>query len=285
MNMRSRIERVAQEARAATGATRKEPSRGNSRKSDRHRLVEEKVRVTHEGQTHEAELINVSGGGAMIAASFGASEWDKLELHLGENGTIECAVRWVKEGRLGLEFAHETQLDFSAEQQAILLREVISRTYSEAHFSQAAAAPKPASAEADDEQTQRAKRHPLIWSGTLHCNGQRTPIRVRNISATGAMVQCSEVVPNGAEAMLELSETVSVHGTIGWVVGDQVGLRFHGHFDVTQLARSTPQIAPQRWERPAYLNKAAETASPWDPRWQRISMREMGDELEGFLKR
>jgi len=285
MNMRSRIERVAQEARAAMAAPRKEPSRGNSRKGDRHRLVEEKVRITHEGQSHEAELINVSGGGAMIAADFPADVWDALELHLGENGTIECAVRWVKDGRMGLEFAHETQLDCSAEEQAILLRGVIQRTYSGAHFGQASAAAKPTTAESDGDQAQRAKRHPLIWSGTLHCNGQRMPIRVRNISATGAMVQCSDTVPNGADAMLELSETVSVHGTVGWVVGDQVGLRFHSHFDVTQLARSTPEVAPQRWERPAYLNKAAETASPWDPKWQRITMGEMGEELEGFLKR
>jgi len=60
MDMRSRIERVAEDAKAAMAAPRKEPSRGNSRKGDRHRLVEEKVRLTHEGQSHEAELINVS---------------------------------------------------------------------------------------------------------------------------------------------------------------------------------------------------------------------------------
>jgi len=58
----------------------------------------------------------------MIAAAFEPNVWDKLELHLGENGTIECAVRWVKGGRMGLEFAHETQLDCSAEEQAILFR-------------------------------------------------------------------------------------------------------------------------------------------------------------------
>ena len=55
MDMRSRIERVAEDAKAAMAAPRKEPSRGNSRKGDRHRLVEEKVRLTHEGQSHEAE--------------------------------------------------------------------------------------------------------------------------------------------------------------------------------------------------------------------------------------
>jgi hypothetical protein len=72
---------------------------------------------------------------------------------------------------------------------------------------------------------------------------------------------------------------------VGWTVGDQVGLSFDSPFDVTQLSRSTPEVAPQQWVRPAYLDKAAESAGPWDPRWQRISMREMGDELEGFLKR
>jgi hypothetical protein len=266
-------------------APRKEPSRGNSRRGDRHRLVEEKARLTHEGQSHEAELINVSGGGAMIAAAFEPNIWDKLELHLGENGTIECAVRWVKDGRMGLEFAHETQLDCSAEEQAILLREVISRTYGAAHFGQQATTAKPAATEADDEQTRRAKRHPLIWSGVLHCNGQQTPARVRNISATGAMVQCSANVPSGSDAVLELGDGLTVSGTVGWAVGDQVGLRFHTEFDVTQLARSTPAVAPNTWVRPAYLNKAESSASPWDPKWQRLTMSEMNDELEGFLKR
>ena len=283
MNIRARIDRISQEARADTLA-RKEPARGNSRRGDRHRLVEEKARITHEGQQHEAELINVSGGGAMIAASFEPDIWDKVDLHLGENGTIECAVRWVSEGRIGLEFAHETQLDCSAEQQAVLLRGVINKTYGAARSGQTPAAAQNC-ADDRDAKAQRAKRHPLIWTGVLHANGFDAPIRVRNISATGAMVQTSSKVPLGVEAVLELSDTVSVSATVGWVVGDQVGLRFHTEFDVTLLSRSTPEVAPQRWERPSYLNKSAETASPWDPRWQRISMREIGQELDGFLKR
>lgn len=284
MDMRARIDRVAQDARAAVTAPRAEPERGNSRKGDRHRLVEEKVRVTHNNTPQEVELINVSGGGAMIGATFEANVWDTLDLHLGENGTIECAVRWVRNGRMGLEFAHETQLDCSAEAQAVLLREVIGRTYGGAHFGHVPAKPK-AAIDEDDPEIRRAKRHPLIWSGVLHCNGQRTPARVRNISATGAMLQCTASMPSGAQALLELSETLSVSGTVGWAVGDQVGLHFDADFDVTQLARSTPEVAPQRWERPAYLNKAAVSASPWDPKWQRITMSEMNEELEGFLKR
>lgn len=283
MNIRARIERVSEEARASALA-KKEPARGNSRKGDRHRLVGEKARVTHSGAEHEVELINVSGGGAMIATEISANVWDKLDLHLGENGTIECAVRWVSNGRVGLEFAHETQLDCSAEQQAVLLREVISKTYDGAHFGRT---PAPSKVETSDEDSEirRAKRHPLIWSGVLLFNGKSVPIRVRNISATGAMVQCSSPVPAGAEAVLQLSDSLSVLASVGWTVGDQIGLRFAADFDVTQLARSTPEVAPQRWVRPSYLDKIEASASPWDPKWQRISMSEMGAELEGFLKR
>ena len=104
----------------------------NSRNADRHRLSEETVKITRNGVSHEIQLINVSGGGAMISAAFEANVWDTLELHLGDNGTIECLVRWIRNGRIGLEFAHETKLDCSAEQQAVLLREVIERTYKDA---------------------------------------------------------------------------------------------------------------------------------------------------------
>ena len=283
MNIRARIDRVSQEAKAAA-LRPKESARSNSRKGDRHRLVGEEARVSHKGATYEVELINVSGGGAMVGGTFDAATSDLLDLHLGENGTIECAVCWIRDGRVGLEFAHETQLDCSAEEQAVLLREVIQRTYGVAHFSQSSASGG-SQVSKDDDETRRAKRHPLIWRGTLHCSGQRTPIRVRNISATGAMVQCSAQAPVGSDATLEFGEGLTVLGTVGWAVGDQVGLNFHSHFDVTQLARSTPEVAPTTWVQPAYLTKAGASESPWDPKWQRLNMREINQELDGFLKR
>lgn len=283
MNMQNRMDRVL-DGRHRGALVQAEPGRGDSRTGDRHRLIDEQVRVTRDGVTHEAELINVSGGGAMIEAGFQANVWDLVKLHLGENGIIECAVRWIRGSRMGLEFAHETQLDCSAEEQAVLLREVIDRTYSGARVPQP---PAPAAIENQDSgpEGRRAKRHPLIWSGTLHCNHSSTPVRVRNISATGAMVQSAQDVHVGSEAVLELSEGVSVNATVGWAVGDQVGLRFNSAFDVTQLARSAPKVAPTSWVRPAYLDQSKAPASPWDPKWQRLTLKEMNQELEGFLKR
>ena len=93
--------------------------------------------MTHSGAVHDVQLINVSGGGAMISADFEVLPWDRLDLHLGDHGTIECAVLWVKDGRLGLEFAQETRLDCSADEQAELLRDVIKRNFPEAEFDRA----------------------------------------------------------------------------------------------------------------------------------------------------
>src|SRR5437899_1851038 len=78
---------------------------------DRHRLVGERAQLTHDGNTHEVVLINLSGGGAMIETSIELLIWDRVHLHLGDHGDIECTVRWVRDGRIGLEFAHETRLD------------------------------------------------------------------------------------------------------------------------------------------------------------------------------
>lgn len=287
---------------------REESRRGNSRSEDRHRLSEETVTITHDGASHEAQLVNVSGGGVMVRGELDLKLWDTVELHLGEHGTIECAVRWMRGDRVGLEFAHETRLECSSDELANVLRDVITRSFPGVRFEEAEEEPQEAqpsepeetpAADADDERSawhpsdhRRAPRHPLIWSGTLLLANRNAPVRVRNISGTGAMVECTEDVAVGDEAVLHLGDDATMSGTIQWVVGAQIGLKFHAPFDMRQLARSKPEVAAAppstQWTRPAYLEKNEDDqdgSDPWDPRWQRLTMRQINLELEGFLKR
>lgn len=284
---------------------RGESRRGNSRTEDRHRLSEETVAITHGGVSHQAQLINVSGGGVMVRGPLDLKLWDTVELHLGDHGTIECAVRWMRGDHVGLEFAHETRLDCSSDEMASVLRDVVTRSFPDARFDepQETAPPQPSVEEpaaGDDladnsawsaSDHRRAPRHPLIWTGTLNLGSQCASVRVRNISSTGAMIECTESFPVGAEPLLQLGDEATMTGTVQWVVGAQIGLKFHAPFDMRLLARSKPEVAAAsastQWTRPAYLEKGEEepTSDPWDPHWQRLTMRQINSELEGFLKR
>lgn len=210
--------------------------RGDTRFGDRYPLLSEKVRLTHNGRSHDVQLINVCGGGAMIAANLDAQPWDSAELHIGNNGTIHCAVLWIKQGRMGLIFAEETRLDCSEDEQAALLREVIARHFPGAQFQPTTMA----SAAADDKRGD--PRHPWVWSGTLHYDYQSTPARLRNISSTGAMIETEAALARGAEPLLDLGEAGSMFTDVVWVVGDHAGLRFHAPFDMAQLPKSRPEV-------------------------------------------
>ena len=262
---------------------REETRRGDTRDQDRHRLPDEQVSLTHAGRTHSVQLVNLSGGGAMVAADFEPTLWDRVELHLGENGTVECAVRWLKGGRIGLEFAHETRLDCSADKQAAVLRDVITRTFPDLEFEASTEPAAPATLENGEKRTDG--RHALIWSGTIHHDFQSSPARLRNISETGAMVECNAPLHVGAEPLLELGEGVSIFASVAWIVGDSAGLKFHQPFDLGLLARAKPEVAPARWQAPSYLKAGTAADSPWADEWGRKSMSELKQELEGFWKR
>lgn len=260
---------------------REESRKSNSRSGDRHRLLDEVVQVSRGGDSCEVRLINVSGGGAMVSGAPDLRLWDKVELHLGENGTIECAVRWVRDDRAGLEFAHETRIDCGADELAAVLREVVRRTFPDLEFeAEAEAAPQHEGPESRGE-----RRHPLVWSGLLHHDYQSTPVRLRNISSTGAMIECAAALRPGSEPLLELGDELSVSATVTWVVGDQAGLRFHSPFDLYDLARSRPELTPSRWEPPAYLTTEVASKSPWSDHWGRMSLGDLRQQLEGYLKR
>ena len=256
---------------------REGPRTLNSRYEDRHRLTGEQVRLTHKGKRRKVELINLSGGGAMVSGTFKPKLWDRVELRLGENGTIDCAVCWIRGDRIGLEFAQETRLDCSPTEQTKVLRAVIARSFPDIQFQEP---PSSQSEPATDEQ-RREGRHPLIWSGVLHHRDKKLRVRVRNISATGAMIESSDPVLVGGQAILELGDDGFIPATIAWLVGDQVGLSFRGKFDMTQLARSRPEVAPAKWVAPDYLKSHAPRKSA---NWGRLSLRQLRKQLEGFLK-
>jgi len=288
---RTKKGRIDRSAEGLTGVAvpRHERRSRDERGGDRHRLTGETAAVRIGKRKHDVELINVSGGGAMIAGKLDVKLWDPVELQLGENGRVECVVRWIRSERIGLEFAHETRLDCSAAEREALLREVLARSFGDVEFELPRAQRtrksdlEPRIDPASDQRV--ADRHPLIWTGVLHHDYQSSPIRVRNISSTGCMIECSAPVRVDTEPLLELSEALSISGTVMWVVGDQVGFQFHSPFDMAQLAESLPDVAPSEWIRPSYLDPEPGADSPWDPRWNRLSVSELRHELEGFMKR
>ena len=271
----------------AVSIPRAETRMSDSRDGDRHRLSGEQVTVKHGRRSHKVELVNLSGGGAMIAGTFEPNLWDKVELQLGDGATLECAVRWIKNGRVGLEFAHETRIDCGPKERARLLQDVIARSFPETAIDvQPPAEPEkaePAPVEPKGADSRGGFRHPLIWSGHIHYDFESTPVRLRNISKNGALIECPVPLPVGAEPLLDLGEAGSVFSRVSWTCGDQVGLAFQTEFDISDLAKSRPDLVPVNWEAPGYLKGPSPAEEDSDP-WRRLTVDELNERLEGYLK-
>lgn len=256
----------------------------NHRDGDRHRLSHETATIVFKRKKLEVELINLSGGGAMIRADIKPRLWDRIDLVLGEGGALECAVRWLRDDRIGLEFAHETRIDCDPATRDALLLDVIHRSFPEAALPKDVP-PAVAPAQTPADPTRRGnQRHPLIWNGQILWRHDSHTVRLRNISSSGALIDCQIDFPEGAELMLDLGEGRQFFATVGWSRGGQAGLVFKDHFNLGTLAAVKPELA-QSWTRPTYLGLAAEESSPWASEWQRSSIEELRNELEGFLKR
>ena len=68
----------------------------------------------------------------MIRGNFELHLWDHVGLVLGDDGELDCAVRWIKAGSVGLEFAHETRIDCDEEARDKMLRAVIQKSFPDA---------------------------------------------------------------------------------------------------------------------------------------------------------
>src|SRR5437868_10219083 len=131
------------------------------------------------------------------------------------------------------------------------------------------------------EEERGAQRQTLIWRGVLHHDNQSTQVRVRNISATGAMIESPAPLRVGTEPLLELSDSISVSATVQWTDGDLMGVSFHAPFDLALLVHGRLIATQSNWAPPTYLDSAVQAA--WERRLRRLSPARLRDEFKGYI--
>lgn len=280
---------------SSVSVSRAEHRSQNQRDDDRHRLDHEMARARFAGDVHDIELVNLSGGGAMIKAGFKPRLWERVDLIFDEGAEIECAVRWLRDDRIGLEFAHETRIDCDPHARDALLLEVIHRSFPDVAFAprEEAATPPAAEQEAQKDEDDAVansrrteRRHPLVWMGEVYFSHSNEKVRLRNISEHGALIECPMQYPVGAEVLLDLGEAGQHFSTVSWTCGDKAGLKFNNPFDLAKLGGAKPEIAPHLMTRAGPAGRiSADQDNPWADGWKRQSLEDLRNDLEGYLKR
>ena len=240
---------------AAIRIKREEARKVDQRREDRHLGVIETALLRHQRRGHEVRVLNVSSRGAMVAADLVPRIGARLDIQFADCNRTECSVRWVRGGRIGLEFSKET-LIIGADPDA---RSVSGRRAGES----------PTLAVKAD----RAPRQCLMLRGELHWISGSTPIRLRNISSDGAMLEGSRDLDPGTRVVLELAGGIAVEGEVRWCRSRQIGMRFDQHFDPALLAHPHGEEGPAHpdYVKPDYLKSDGQADSPWSARWEKLS--------------
>ncbi|WP_420145808.1 EAL domain-containing protein [Sphingobium sp.] len=89
-------------------------------------------------------------------------------------------------------------------------------------------------------QSSRPERKTMLRTIAVHHDGHIYTGRVRNISATGALIEGLWNVPVGTLFAIELSENQFVNATSRWAKDDRMGVEFAGSIDIATL-RNPPR--------------------------------------------
>lgn len=229
----------------------------NQRLEDRLRGIVESTTIVFRRRRQEVGVVNVSSRGAMIRAEIEPRIGEQLDMLFDGKTRTRCIVRWVREGRIGLEFVNETIFWTS------------DRANGPAYQPEKSAPP------AVHAVAEREPRQKLLRAGTLYWSGISIPVRLRNISGGGARVESGRDLCPGAEVELDLGEAGFQIAEVRWSKDGQVGLRFAQSFDIETLAPSHVAERPPEVLKPAYLETELQPDSPWAARFEKLTLTDL----------
>jgi len=93
---------------------------------------------------------------------------------------------------------------------------------------------------AEGFQRSRAPRIAMLRTATLRHDTRIIPVRIRNISSSGAQIEVTELVPDGSDVRLDLGTGTLVDAIVRWSQGGRMGIAFARTIDVAQVAATKP---------------------------------------------
>ena len=104
-------------------------------------------------------------------------------------------------------------------------------------------------------------RRSIYLAAALRSNGCSSPVRIKNIAATGALVEGGAVPSAGTNVQLVRGDLI-VHCLVAWCVNGRCGLKFSGSIDVQRWCAVPANLEQQRADEIVALVKAGAVPLP-----------------------
>jgi len=124
---------------------------------------------------------------------------------------------------------------------------------------------------AEGYDTNRPPRYSLLRRAELQWNGMTFPVRVRNISIGGALLETDRGLSPGSAVQLDLPGCGFLGAEVRWVGTSKIGIRFEKPFNLAKLSTQGEKVSVRKTVRPAYLDSESEEDSPWAGRTDRLT--------------
>jgi len=109
--------------------------------------------------------------------------------------------------------------------------------------------------EAAGFQSLREPRHRLMRRAVGILDGVEQEIRLRNISITGALIECKTALAPGTKLTIDIIGVGPVAGTVRWAGDGKLGVHFDEQFDLARLAPKKTSSNPVTMLRPWYVER------------------------------
>ena len=98
--------------------------------------------------------------------------------------------------------------------------------------------------QSNNAQNRKSRRSNVLNSASLELSGTSLPVKLRNLSAEGALVE-GEKLPIETASVLFRKGDLSMPGHVAWVKGRQAGINFAQQLNPEQLLRHVPAPRPR----------------------------------------
>lgn len=98
--------------------------------------------------------------------------------------------------------------------------------------------------ESSTTQNRRSRRSNVLMAASIEASGTSTPVRLKNLSSEGALVE-GETLPIEGSSVLFRKKELRLPGTVAWVKGNRAGIAFDKVLDPDTVLRHIPEPRPR----------------------------------------